>query len=108
MTSVVVDDLDGSQPMCPLWAAMNQVWRGLWQDKMIKKVNLITHKACQHSNNYLGLQCVACRHNVVPFLTNIHKRYPIARPLGADPGGRLNKKDGLTRYGDSHVKDKTS
>ena len=24
------------------------------------------------------------------------------------PGGGLNKKDGLTRYGDSHVKDKTS
>ena len=24
------------------------------------------------------------------------------------PGGRLNKKDGLTRYGDPHVKDKTS
>ena len=23
-------------------------------------------------------------------------------------GGRLNKKDGLIRYGDSHVKDKTS
>ena len=23
-------------------------------------------------------------------------------------GGRLNKKDCLTRYGDSHVKDKTS
>ena len=23
-------------------------------------------------------------------------------------GDRLNKKDGLTRYGDSHVKDKTS
>ena len=28
--------------------------------------------------------------------------------LFAKPGGRLNKKDGLTRYGDSHVKDKTS
>ena len=28
--------------------------------------------------------------------------------LIGDPGGRLNKKDGLTRYGDSHVKDKTS
>ena len=27
---------------------------------------------------------------------------------GMIPGGRLNKKDGLTRYGDSHVKDKTS
>ena len=25
-----------------------------------------------------------------------------------DPGDRLNKKDGITRYGDSHVKDKTS
>ena len=29
-------------------------------------------------------------------------------PLSTEPGGRLNKKDGLTRYGDSHVKDKTS
>ena len=28
--------------------------------------------------------------------------------LKLEPGGRLNKKDGLTRYGDSHVKDKTS
>ena len=27
---------------------------------------------------------------------------------GNHAGGRLNKKDGLTRYGDSHVKDKTS
>ena len=30
------------------------------------------------------------------------------RPVDNCPGGRLNKKDGLTRYGDSHVKDKTS
>ena len=28
--------------------------------------------------------------------------------IQSEPGGRLNKKDGLTRYGDSHVKDKTS
>ena len=28
--------------------------------------------------------------------------------LSRRAGGRLNKKDGLTRYGDSHVKDKTS
>ena len=28
--------------------------------------------------------------------------------LTKDSGGRLNKKDGLTRYGNSHVKDKTS
>ena len=25
-----------------------------------------------------------------------------------ETGGRLNKKDGLTKYGNSHVKDKTS
>ena len=31
-----------------------------------------------------------------------------SRPMWSVPGGRLNKKDGLTRYGDSHVKDKTS
>ena len=29
-------------------------------------------------------------------------------PCIESSGGRLNKKDGLTRYGDSHVKDKTS
>ena len=28
--------------------------------------------------------------------------------IETDPGGRLNKKDGLTRCGNSHVKDKTS
>ena len=30
------------------------------------------------------------------------------KTLAPEAGGRLNKKDGLTRYGDSHVKDKTS
>ena len=30
------------------------------------------------------------------------------RDIVSEAGGRLNKKDGLTRYGDSHVKDKTS
>ena len=30
------------------------------------------------------------------------------RLVDSDAGGRLNKKDGLTSYGDSHVKDKTS
>ena len=32
----------------------------------------------------------------------------IIKIRGYITGGRLNKKDGLTRYGDSHVKDKTS
>ena len=34
--------------------------------------------------------------------------YKIETRIFTTPGGRLNKKDGLTRYGDSHVKDKTS
>ena len=44
--------------------------------------------------------------------TNILNRCIIKTVIDAtyimDPGGRLNKKDGLTRYGNSHVKDKTS
>ena len=32
----------------------------------------------------------------------------IGREIYKPSGGRLNKKDGLTRYGDSHNKDKTS
>ena len=44
----------------------------------------------------------------IPYKTQLrsqiyHQKRP--NPLA---GGRLNKKDGLTRYGDSHVKDKTS
>ena len=38
----------------------------------------------------------------------IHNALYEARVGSKSPGGRLNKKDGLTRYGDSHVKDKTS
>ena len=49
-----------------------------------------------------GRQCILFARSVDSFFNisfnNIKQR----------PGGRLNKKDGLTRYGDSHVKDKTS
>ena len=34
--------------------------------------------------------------------------FPTHMASNVEPGGRLNKKDGLTRYGNSHVKDKTS
>ena len=72
-----------------------------------------------------------CRYNSVKYIypQNRFNWHPIAREFCCDfevsqiakfmwptwgppgscpPGGRLNKKDGLTRYGDSHVKDKTS
>ena len=41
-------------------------------------------------------------------LTIIPKKYSVYRRNPSRPGGHLNKKDGLTRYGNSHVKDKTS
>ena len=37
-----------------------------------------------------------------------HLSFAPLKSESKEPGGRLNKKDGLTRYGDSHVKDKTS
>ena len=42
------------------------------------------------------------------FPENIVSRSDWQYQIIVSPGGRLNKKDGLTRYGDSHVKDKTS
>ena len=49
----------------------------------------------QHSKNSIKVSVsIHCKISCNEFLQN--------------PGGRLNKKDGLTRYGDSHVKDKTS
>ena len=37
---------------------------------------------------------------------DISKTVKVETPRSS--GGRLNKKDGITRYGNSHVKDKTS
>ena len=39
---------------------------------------------------------------------NLFKNHVYFVVITVPAGGRLNKKDGLTRYGDSHVKDKTS
>ena len=47
----------------------------------------------------------------VCFADNVVDSWSHLTPIFArahHPGGRLNKKDGLTRYGNSHVKDKTS
>ena len=47
---------------------------------------------------------IECNSNI-----NIETSYGVFEGLlWHTSGGRLNKKDGLTRYGNSHVKDKTS
>ena len=50
---------------------------------------------------------------IQPYVNEMSYKFPSAPAstlkLDIDsPGGCLNKKDGLTRYGDSHIKDKTS
>ena len=66
---------------------------------MVKFVNeMIWCCDVSNSNIYLGWQSKHAKPG--SHQKNISQSNP--------PGGRLNKKDGLTRYGDSHVKDKTS
>ena len=47
-------------------------------------------------------------HDRILFIVGIPIPVKMVFILKLAPGGRLNKKDGLTRYGDFHVKDKTS
>ena len=56
---------------------------------------------------YIGLPY--CVWHVIGTFVNEHTtKCSCNMIISATAGGRLNKKDGLTRYGDSHVKDKTS
>ena len=69
-------------------------------------------------NNKLILNCVAITRFDIVYVNWLYSCLPyglipinIQHDMANDmkrSGGRLNKKDGLTRYGDSHVKDKTS
>ena len=68
-------------------------------------VSFVSHKV--HLKDYEQMWCLAMfQHGtIVISLTYILQDYFIGP---GQAGGRLNKKDGLTRYGNSHVKDKTS
>ena len=48
-----------------------------------------------------------CNKQIISDTLYLTSQYPRIDEL-ITQGGRLNKKDGLTRYGDSHVKDETS
>ena len=66
------------------------------------------HTSCETNN---CLHTLRRRQNNRHFAYNILSQFLALTLWHFDsntPGGRLNKKDGLTRYGDSHVKDKTS
>ena len=61
-----------------------------------------THFPLNQLNHIDGLMQKRC--NSSALVMELHLFYM----MSSISGGRLNKKDGLTRYGDSHVKDKTS
>ena len=48
------------------------------------------------------------RRNQLPIWATSTLYGQVNKYILTETGGRLNKKDGLTRYGNSHVKDKTS
>ena len=59
--------------------------------------------------SYVDILYGECHQLFVKIRNIVNHAYRIKRCYVHErSGGRLNKKDGLTRYGDSHVKDKTS
>ena len=68
----------------------------------------IRHECFSKGNilNYLDLAYDNAIYVILYVLTYLI--YIALYSISLTAGGRLNKKDGLTRYGDSHVKDKTS
>ena len=68
----------------------------IWGDHINSAVGVFDGSA--HTTNYLFNK----KHSITALIAGM-----IIYSFGG-PGGRLNKKDGLTRYGNSHVKDKTS
>ena len=73
---------------------------GAWSDKMCLAIGTF------YINAWENYQCRLWTH-LCPFLL-AEINWDNNTDEKMQPGGRLNKKDGLTRYGDSHVKDKTS
>ena len=54
-----------------------------------------------------GIMMTSSSENISPVTTQEKPGHSVAACVRTT-GGRLNKKDGLARYGNSHVKDKTS
>ena len=75
-------------------------------------IHMIDYKYCQTSNIRPTLGNKIVDHSDVvgaaPTISSLSTQHLASMDWAKTTGGRLNKKDGLTRYGDSHVKDKTS
>ena len=79
--------------MCTsLWRLLNQDEKLSRQDKIVFNKDIFYHLYQYDLSTTLVENILSCPFSYINFQS----------------GGRLNKKDGLSRYGDSHVKDKTS
>ena len=81
-------------------------------EEMNTRFSFQIHRTYLGDNNYPSENTDLCECLVLCAGNRVAKHERVKRrPFKVyknNPGGRLNKKDGLTRYGDSHVKDKTS
>ena len=77
---------------------------------MFQSNNYCHHDIYNHGVVFLSLKRpIFLNHNQAAHITNISRESLKSNWWGSgNTWGRLNKKDGLTIYGDSHVKDKTS
>ena len=64
------------------------------------------HNECDGVSHHQIRDCLLNR--LFKALISETSKLHVSNSCTNEPGGRLNKKDGLTRYGNSHVKDKTS
>ena len=78
-------------------------------DIVMAKVIPFSHNFLSRFHIWSQIEAVMCITWILKILENGFD-FPSLRRFQTEtkPGGRLNKKDGLTRYGNSHVKDKTS
>ena len=78
--------------VCKLWAILFrlQCVQSLWDSPQMRIRKDLCRKHLQQSYSCTHNTCtVRCCYNAVNFLTNIHKRHPIAHPLGRGMGWLL-------------------
>ena len=94
--------------MCPVHCGIYEMDLLSWNYQIRVLLSFDTFRPRQ---NVRHLQTIFWSFFLVGQLYNFDsnfQKFISSNSTNREPGGRLNKKDGLTRYGNSHVKDKTS
>ena len=83
------------------------LWFHCWSSDRNKYLHIPRQHSCRVMYKLCRDRFIRIELSETKYLSNL-KYDGQTTVIRAPAGGRLNKKDGLTRYGDSHVKDKTS